>query len=143
MENQLKSLTEILGTYHQCFFTNTRLEDGASRIKISRFIWIFTVTKLEERLETSTVGDILDLARLQKALDASKADVVFHLAAQPIVRESYLNPVDTFESNIMGTVNVLESMRKTSSVKVGIMMTSDKCYENNELINGKITQKTR
>ena len=90
----------------------------------------FTVTKLEERLETSTVGDILDLARLQKALDTSKADVVFHLAAQPLVRDSYTNPPGTLATNIIGTANLFEACRDNSYVLAIVNVTSDKCYQN-------------
>lgn len=63
-------------------------------------------------------------------------ELVFHLAAQPLVRLSYDIPVETYETNVMGTINVLEAIRVTDSVKVGVMITTDKCYENKEQIWG-------
>jgi CDP-glucose 4,6-dehydratase len=77
-------------------------------------------------------GDVKDQSFLQKCLIKHKPEIVFHLAAQPIVKLSYEKPVDTFHTNIMGTVNVLEAIRNTQSVKAGIIITSDKCYENKE-----------
>lgn len=92
----------------------------------------FTEVRLEDRLETSTSGDVLNLAGLRNALIASKAAVVFHLAAQPLVRESYLSPVDTYMANVIGTVNLLEACRAASSVVAIVNVTSDKCYRNDD-----------
>lgn len=92
----------------------------------------FTETRLQERIETSTVADILDLARLLRALTASNADVVFHLAAQPLVRRSYREPTETFATNVMGTVNLLEACGCVESVKAIVNVTTDKCYQNRE-----------
>lgn len=78
------------------------------------------------------VGDIRDLACLRKVMTAAQPEVVFHLAAQPLVRYSYDYPVDTFETNVMGTVNVLEAARCVDSVRAVLNVTSDKCYENRE-----------
>src|SRR3990167_8174710 len=77
-------------------------------------------------------GDIRNFDELQSVFKKSLPEVVFHLAAQPIVRDSYSDPRLTFETNLMGTVNVLECIRHCSSVKVGVIITSDKCYENDE-----------
>lgn len=95
----------------------------------------FVVTKLTEKI-IDIRGDIRDKEKLQKVFDSYKPEVVFHLAAQALVRESYENPVYTYETNVMGTLNVLECIRQTPSVKVGIMITTDKCYENKEQIWG-------
>lgn len=81
-------------------------------------------------------GDIRDRDKLRKVFDKYKPDIVFHLAAQPLVRLSYEQPYDTYEVNVMGTINVLECIRKSPETKVGILVTSDKCYENNEQIWG-------
>jgi len=81
---------------------------------------------------TSIIDDIRDRKKLSDTFNKYKPDIVFHLAAQPIVRDSYSDPVYTFETNIMGTVNVFESCRKSLSVKAIINVTSDKCYENKE-----------
>lgn len=85
---------------------------------------------------TSITADILNKAALLEAVQTHKPDIVFHLAAQPIVRDSYRQPVETFETNIIGTVNVLESCRLAGSVKAIVNITSDKCYRNNEWDRG-------
>ncbi len=78
-------------------------------------------------------GDIRDAARLREAVIASKPEIVFHLAAQPLVRASYDIPVETYETNVMGTVHVLEGVRAAPSVRSVVVVTSDKCYENREV----------
>jgi CDP-glucose 4,6-dehydratase len=82
--------------------------------------------------------DIRDLEGLIKIFKIEKPEIVFHLAAQPLVLESYNNPVDTYDTNIMGTINILESIRLTENVRSAIMVTSDKCYENLETDRGYI-----
>lgn len=77
-------------------------------------------------------GDIRDSKHLNEVFKTFKPEIVFHLAAQPIVRYSYENPKDTYEVNFMGTVNVLEAVRATNETKAIVIITSDKCYENNE-----------
>lgn len=81
-------------------------------------------------------GDIKDLDQLKNAFNEIQPEIVFHLAAQPIVLESYHNPVDTFVTNTQGTVNVLEAIRHTASVKAAVIITTDKCYENREWVWG-------
>jgi CDP-glucose 4,6-dehydratase len=81
-------------------------------------------------------GDIRDLETVKKAFDIAKPEIVFHLAAQPIVRESYDDPKTTFDTNIGGTVNVLEAIRHCPTVKAAVVVTSDKCYENKEWVWG-------
>jgi CDP-glucose 4,6-dehydratase len=76
------------------------------------------------------IADIRDLNLMRKLLDDFKPEVIFHMAAQPLVRESYINPIDTFETNVMGTANILESSRHSGSVKAIVNITTDKCYEN-------------
>ena len=80
----------------------------------------------------SVEGDIRDLAHLQKVFDEVKPQIVIHMAAQPLVRESYQNPVYTYETSVMGTVNILECVRKTNSVKSFVNVTTDKVYLNKE-----------
>lgn len=77
-------------------------------------------------------GDVRDLSALRSALSDFKPDIVFHLAAQPLVRFSYREPSTTWETNVMGTVNLLEAVRACGTVKACIVVTSDKCYENRE-----------
>jgi len=96
---------------------------------------MFEVTGLGKRM-TCERGDINDLNHLRDAMRRSEADVVFHLAAQPLVRRSYSEPILTFDTNVVGTAKVLESVRVTPSVKSCVCITSDKCYENREWVHG-------
>ncbi len=84
----------------------------------------------------SVIGDVRDLKALKEAFDAAAPEIVFHLAAQPIVRESYKEPVYTYETNVMGTVNILECVRQSSTVKSFLNVTTDKVYKNNEWQRG-------
>ena len=84
----------------------------------------------------SITGDVRNLACLRDVFNEHQPEIVFHLAAQAIVRRSYENPAETYETNIMGTVNVLEAIRNTCSVRSAVMITSDKCYENREWVWG-------
>jgi len=84
----------------------------------------------------SIIADILDKKKLAKTFSEFQPEIIFHLAAQPLVRRSYLEPVNTFMTNIMGTVNILESCRHCDSVQAVINITSDKCYENKEWVWG-------
>ncbi|WP_042262209.1 CDP-glucose 4,6-dehydratase [Paraburkholderia heleia] len=80
----------------------------------------------------SVIGDIRDAVSLRNAMERARPDIVIHMAAQPLVRESYLNPVDTYATNVMGTINVLEAIRSLSTVRAAVIVTTDKCYENHE-----------
>lgn len=84
----------------------------------------------------SIFGDIRDLEFLTESLVASSPDVVFHMAAQPLVRFSYENPIDTYTTNVIGTINLFEAVRKSDSVRAVVNVTTDKCYENKEWIWG-------
>lgn len=95
----------------------------------------FEATRLREKI-THIHGDIRDLDRLMETFKKYQPEFVFHLAAQPLVRLSYNEPKMTFDTNIGGTVNVFEAVRKTPSVKVLVNITSDKCYENKEWVWG-------
>ena len=92
---------------------------------------LFAISHMEENIN-SVIGDIRDLVSLDKVFAKYQPEIVFHLAAQPIVRESYEKPVDTYETNVMGTVNVLECVRKHPQVKAVLNVTTDKVYENKE-----------
>ena len=85
---------------------------------------------------TSIIGDIRDLEKLRAVFTEHKPDIVIHMAAQPLVRYSYIEPVETYATNVMGTVNLLEAVRSTPSVKAVVNITSDKCYENREWVWG-------
>jgi len=82
------------------------------------------------------MADIRDADLLFKAMEEFSPEIAFHFAAQPLVRASYKDPADTYATNVMGTVNFLEALRRTPSVRVAIVVTSDKCYENRELQRG-------
>lgn len=81
---------------------------------------------------TSVIGDVRDFAALKAAFDTAQPEIVLHLAAQPIVRESYKNPAYTYEANVMGTVNILECVRQCTCVRSFLNVTTDKVYHNNE-----------
>lgn len=95
----------------------------------------FSAMGLENQL-LDLRGDIRDRAALVKAMREFKPDVVFHLAAQALVRKSYDDPAGTFEANMLGTLNVLEAVRACPSVQAAVMITSDKCYRNDEWVWG-------
>ena len=80
----------------------------------------------------SIIGDIRDLDALERAMKESNPEIVIHMAAQPLVRYSYVNPVETYATNVMGTVHLFEAVRKAGSVKAVVNITTDKCYENRE-----------
>ncbi len=84
----------------------------------------------------SIIADIRDLPKLEEVFKETQPDIVFHLAAQPIVRDSYKDPVYTYETNVMGTVNVLEATRLTESIRSLVVITTDKVYKNNEWVWG-------
>ena len=96
---------------------------------------LFEVARVEQGM-TSVIGDICDGAMLSAAIRQAAPDIVIHMAAQPLVRRSYLDPVETYSTNVMGTVNLLEAVRKISSVRAVVNVTTDKCYENKEWILG-------
>lgn len=92
---------------------------------------MYALCGLDRRMD-SINGDIRDGRHLYKALSVAAPDIVLHLAAQPLVRESYRAPVETFEVNCMGTVNLLEAVRQCPSVRSVVVVTTDKCYKNKE-----------
>jgi CDP-glucose 4,6-dehydratase len=85
-----------------------------------------------DSLVASTIADVRDAASLQQALQKADPEIVIHMAAQPLVRESYRTPVETYAVNVMGTVHLLEAIRQCRNVKAVVNVTTDKCYENRE-----------
>ena len=85
---------------------------------------------------TSIIGDIRDLPHIQQVFSEQKPEIVIHMAAQALVRHSYQEPVETYSTNVMGTVNLLEAVRKSDHVRAVVNVTSDKCYENREWVWG-------
>ena len=96
----------------------------------------FVLSGIGERIKADIRADIRDGQRMKEIFAEYQPEIVFHLAAQPLVRLSYDIPVETYETNVMGTINVMEAIRATDSVRVGVMITTDKCYENKEQIWG-------
>lgn len=92
---------------------------------------LFAVAGLEGKM-TSVIGDIRDAGALEEAFQQAQPEIVLHLAAQPIVRDSYKDPAYTYETNVMGTVNILECVRKSDCVRSFLNVTTDKVYQNNE-----------
>lgn len=93
-----------------------------------------TACSMSSRLASNTFADIRDLAVLTKAMLEAQPDIVLHLAAQSLVRYSYVAPVETYAVNVMGTINLLEAVRQTPCVKAVVNVTTDKCYENHEWV---------
>lgn len=108
---------------------------GVSQEPISR-LDNYVLSGIGQKIKADLRADIRDGNRLKEIFHEYSPQIVFHLAAQPLVRLSYDIPVETYETNVMGTIHILEAIRLTESVKVGVMITTDKCYENKEQIWG-------
>lgn len=91
----------------------------------------FQLTNIEHAI-ISEIGDIRDQEKLSASISEFQPEIIFHLAAQPLVRYSYENPKETYEVNVIGTLNLLEIIRKVSAIKAVVLITTDKCYENKE-----------
>lgn len=96
----------------------------------------YVLSGIGNKIKADIRTDIRNGKQMKEIFQKYQPEIVFHLAAQPLVRLSYDIPVETYETNVMGTINVMEAIRGTDSVKVGIMITTDKCYENKEQIWG-------
>jgi CDP-glucose 4,6-dehydratase len=92
---------------------------------------LYTLAEIDKKIN-SVIGDVRDIDTLMKTFEASKPEIVFHLAAQPLVKVSYQAPAYTYETNVMGTVNILECVRNSKTVKSFLNITTDKVYKNNE-----------
>ncbi|UQV47074.1 CDP-glucose 4,6-dehydratase [Janthinobacterium lividum] len=92
---------------------------------------LFEVANVAHGMQ-SVIGDVRDGDAIKRAMAAARPDIVIHMAAQPLVRYSYVNPVETYATNVMGVVNLLEAVRATPGVRAVVNVTSDKCYENRE-----------
>lgn len=95
---------------------------------------LFDAAGIASGMASSTIADIRDVDALKTALIQAHPDIVFHLAAQPLVRYSYKFPVETYAVNVMGTVNLFEAIRSTEAVRAVVNVTTDKCYENREWV---------
>jgi CDP-glucose 4,6-dehydratase len=97
---------------------------------------LFTTASINAVLKKSHIGDISDLNALKVAVNEARPDFLIHMAAQPLVRYSYESPLETYQTNVMGTVHVLEAVRSCPSIKAVLIVTTDKCYENQEWVWG-------
>ena len=96
---------------------------------------LFELADVENGM-TSIMGNVCDYEKIEELIKEYKPEIVIHMAAQAILRESYKNPIETYATNVMGTVNLLESIRKTGNIRVILNVTTDKCYEPNALSTG-------
>lgn len=96
----------------------------------------FVLSGIGSKIEADIRADIRDRKKLHEVFETYHPEIVFHLAAQPLVRLSYECPVETYEVNVMGTINIMEEVRKCPSTRVAVMITTDKCYENREQLWG-------
>lgn len=96
----------------------------------------YVLSGVGKKIMADLRANICDGQRMKEIFQKYQPEIVFHLAAQPLVRYSYEQPVETYEANVMGTIHVMEAIRATSSVKVGVMITTDKCYDNKEQMRG-------
>lgn len=97
---------------------------------------MFEELDIENRITKSVIGNLLDVGKLEQTINDFQPDIIFHLAAQPLVRLSYAEPVLTYQTNVIGTLNVLMAAKKCKSVKAFVNITTDKCYENKEINRG-------
>ncbi len=97
---------------------------------------LFSVLDIGNKIDEHNIADVCDYDSLFKAVKSFKPDIVFHLAAQSLVKYSYDNPRETYQTNVMGTVNLLDTVRNYGGAKATIIVTSDKCYENREVLEG-------
>jgi CDP-glucose 4,6-dehydratase len=96
----------------------------------------YEIGNIKSAIEKSYIADVRNLEELHLAMKSASPDIVIHMAAQPLVRLSYENPVETYSTNVMGTVNVLDCVRRLGSIRAVVIVTSDKCYENREWVWG-------
>ena len=98
----------------------------------------FVLSGIGKRNKADIRADIRDGEKMKQIFAEYQPEIVFHLAAQPLVRLSYEQPVETYQTNVMGTINIMEAIHATKSVKVGVMITTDKCYDNKEQLKGYV-----
>lgn len=96
----------------------------------------YVLSGIGKKIKADIREDIRNGKKIKEIFAEYQPEIVFHLAAQPLVRLSYDKPVETYEANVMGTINVMEAIRATNCIKVGVMITTDKCYDNKEQLQG-------
>jgi CDP-glucose 4,6-dehydratase len=99
---------------------------------------LFEILNIKNKIKNSDIGNIRDIKTLKNSLNKAQPDIVIHMAAQPLVRLSYEEPIDTLNTNIIGTANLLENLRYVKSIRASVIVTSDKCYDNKERLHGYV-----
>ena len=127
--------TGFKGSWLCKMLANAKAEVTGYALRLLTAPSLFDIANIETDIH-SVIGDIRDYATLKTVFDEAQPEIVFHLAAQPIVRDGYKNPVCTYETNVMGTVNILECIRNSSCVKSFLNVTTDKVYLNKEWVWG-------
>jgi CDP-glucose 4,6-dehydratase len=128
--------TGFKGAWLSLWLTHLGAKVNGYALAPNAFPNLFEVLALEGVLRNSEIADIRDFNCLQKSVIKAQPEIVIHMAAQPLVRYSYKNPVETYATNVMGTVHLLESLRSVNSVRATVIVTTDKCYENTERLEG-------
>jgi len=128
--------TGFKGSWLSLWLTKLGAEVCGYSLKPNTNPSMFRELKLDTIIKKSIYGDILDEDFLKKTINEFKPNIIFHLAAQPLVRISYSEPIITYKTNVIGTLNVLEAARYCPSVKAFVNVTTDKCYENKEVYKG-------
>lgn len=121
--------TGFKGSWLCIFLKYLGAEVTGYSLKPDNFPNLYKLAGIEKVIKKSIIADIRDYKKLYYEIKKSKATIVFHLAAQPLVRLSYIHPKDTFDTNFTGTLNLLQSIRKLRSIKTGIIITTDKVYD--------------
>jgi CDP-glucose 4,6-dehydratase len=127
--------TGFKGSWLSLWLQSLGAEVTGYALKPSTHPNLFEVASVEKAMR-SIIGDILDLSGLKKAMKEANPDILIHMAAQPLVRYSYSNPIETYATNVMGTVHVFETARENKNIKAILNVTSDKCYDNKEIDRG-------
>lgn len=128
--------TGFKGSWLSLWLTSMGAEVGGYALPPATFPSLFEKLNINSLIKTSAYSDIRDLFAIKKIMAEFLPQVVIHMAAQPLVRFSYSHPVETYETNVIGTANLLEAVRSVGGVKAVISVTTDKCYENKEWLWG-------
>ncbi|MBU0762757.1 MAG: CDP-glucose 4,6-dehydratase [Candidatus Altiarchaeota archaeon] len=132
---QVTGHTGFMGAWLTQWLTKLDAEVSGYSLKKYDNDTLYKTLKLKKKIKDYR-GNIGDYNSFKKVMDKVRPEIIFHLAAQPLVRKSYDNPLETIQSNVVGTANVLEAIRNTKSVKAAVIVTSDKCYKNLETGKG-------
>ena len=121
--------TGFKGSWLSIFLSHLGAEVTGYSLKPSTKPSLFVLANIKKIIKKSIISDVRDYAKLEREIKKSKATIIFHLAAQPLVRYSYLNPKETFDTNFSGSLNILECIKKNKTIKTGIIITTDKVYD--------------